>query len=174
MVSANPRYLVALAGAAVVLASGVVGAAYVAGAGPFAGPSGPELTDFETTGAQCSTGNDTATEIELAPGDGVTYLTVNDTVEVPDLAYGVGNASVERTGATNYTLSVERLEPEEEQMGAQCVGFVGYTANVTVPQGADENFTVAVSVDGETAHTHTVYNGPDSSGVQSEASASDR
>jgi len=150
------------------MSSGVVGAAYVTSAGPFA-EQAPELTDFETTDAQCSAGEDAGVAIELREGDDASHLTVEDGVEVPDLAHGVGNASVERTGPSEYTLSVETHDAGAGTVGAQCLGTVRYTANVTIPE--KESFTVMIQVDGDTVHT--VHADPGGSGAGSTAGGTD-
>lgn len=166
----NPRIVAVMASIVVVTVS-AVGLSYVAGAGPFQNAPAPELTDFETVGAECATDNGTGLTVEVVPGDGETYVTIDGAATVPDLAHELDNASVERTGQSNYTFSVESIDAGNGSMGAMCVGVIEYTADLTIPEDANATFSVAIVEDGD--QIAVVQNGPDGSGLEAESGTAD-
>lgn len=167
----GPRYFVTLLVAAGVLTGGAVGAAYVGATGPFAADE-PSLAGFETEPAHCATGtaNYTDTSVVIRSAGSGTDVAVDRTVEFPDPAHAVANASVERTGDREYVLSVRTVE-NDSAMAAQCVAVANYTATVSVPEPSDESFTLVVREDGQ--RVATIENGPDGAGMSGRATAPD-
>jgi len=166
----GPRYVVTLLAVVGLLSGGTVGAAYLSGAGPFA--ADPALTGFETEPARCATGIDgpTGSTTTISSAGDRTEVTLERTVRVPDPAHAVANASVERTAPGEYTLSVHTVE-NDSVAAPQCVAVANYTATVTVPEAADERFTVVVREDGE--RVGTVENGPNGAGASDRAVGGD-
>jgi len=164
----GPRYFVTLLAAVGLLTGGAIGAAYV-GAGPFAADQ-PSIAGVETEPARCASGTAslTDTSVTIRSAGDATEVTVNRTLEFPDPAHAVGNASVERTGDGEYVLSVQTVE-NDSVTAAQCVAVANYTTTVSVPEDSDERFTLVVREDGE--RIAVIENGPNGAGMSSEAAA---
>lgn len=139
--------------AALLLVAGGVGAGLLlSGTGAFDEPLrvDPALTQFSAGNATCAADPAFNTTAQLTVQDDSTYLSVDRNVTVPGPGYTLGDASFERVGLANYTLSMESV-----RVGGQgscpdgTTPVVPVRASVQVPHSEGEPFRVTVVRDGE-------------------------
>lgn len=156
------RVFVATVVAAVaLLAGGVLAGVYLAETGAFDEPFrvDPAVTHFQATNATCGATLGNASAAAAAAADS-TYLQVADNVTV-DPGTALDNATLERVGLANYTLTIE-TGPGDAPACDGGPAVARFTATVQLPHSQNESYGVTVRYRGETVAVIT--NGPGAGG----------